>query len=143
MLPATIIIASLILGGFFYASQVNKQRSIERQQEIKLEESKRQQEAKLQEDRRIEKAKAEQEHKEYVAKRKKECYDYEISEKKKFGNVVGSFYDEKKDVCKVRYKNNEYNEAVCEKKLKLKGYKDTTLDRFLIPECNKYFTNEF
>ena len=34
-LPATIIIASLILGGFFYASQVNKQKSIESQQEIK------------------------------------------------------------------------------------------------------------
>lgn len=34
-LSATIIIASLILGGFFYGSQVNKQRSIERQQEIK------------------------------------------------------------------------------------------------------------
>ena len=34
-LPTTIIIASLILGGFYYASQVNKQQSIERQQEIK------------------------------------------------------------------------------------------------------------
>ena len=60
-LPATIIIASLILGGFFYATQVNKQQSIERQQEIKL-----------QEDRRIEEAKTEQEHKKYVAKRKME-----------------------------------------------------------------------
>lgn len=38
LLSATIIIASLILGGFFYASQVSKQRSIERQQEIKLQE---------------------------------------------------------------------------------------------------------
>jgi len=36
-LPATILIASLILGGFYYASQVNKQRSIERQQQIKIE----------------------------------------------------------------------------------------------------------
>ena len=36
MLPVTIIISSLILGSFFYASQVNKQKSIERQQEIKL-----------------------------------------------------------------------------------------------------------
>lgn len=34
-LPATILIASIILGGFFYASQINKQRSIVRQQEIK------------------------------------------------------------------------------------------------------------
>jgi len=32
-LPIVILIASVILGGFFYASQVNKQHSIERQQE--------------------------------------------------------------------------------------------------------------
>lgn len=47
-LPAVILIASIILGGFYYASQVSKQRSIEKQQEIKL-----------QEDRRVEEAKAE------------------------------------------------------------------------------------
>ena len=35
-LPATIVIASLIIGGFYFASQVNKQRSIERQQQIKI-----------------------------------------------------------------------------------------------------------
>lgn len=40
-LPATILIASIILGGFFYASQVNKQKSIERLQEMKLEEDRR------------------------------------------------------------------------------------------------------
>lgn len=45
-LPAVILIASLILGGFFYASQVNKQRSIERQQEVKIEQEKRDQLAK-------------------------------------------------------------------------------------------------
>jgi len=42
-LPVTIIIASLILGGFFYASQVNRQRSIERQQEVKIEQEKQKQ----------------------------------------------------------------------------------------------------
>ena len=36
-LPIAIIIASIILGGFFYASQVSKQRSIEKQQQIKIE----------------------------------------------------------------------------------------------------------
>jgi len=45
-LPATIIIASLILGGFFYASQVNKQRSIERQQQVEIEQKKQEQLAK-------------------------------------------------------------------------------------------------
>ncbi|PIR88826.1 MAG: hypothetical protein COU09_00140 [Candidatus Harrisonbacteria bacterium CG10_big_fil_rev_8_21_14_0_10_44_23] len=45
-LPAVILVASLILGGFFYASQVNKQRSIERQQQIKIETEKQEQLAK-------------------------------------------------------------------------------------------------
>lgn len=39
-LPAVILIASIILGGFIFASQVNKRRSIERQQEIKIEQEK-------------------------------------------------------------------------------------------------------
>ena len=39
-LPITILVASLILGGAYFASQVMKQRSIERQQEIKIEQEK-------------------------------------------------------------------------------------------------------
>ncbi|MEK7515614.1 MAG: hypothetical protein AAB555_01605 [Patescibacteria group bacterium] len=35
-LPATILIASIVLGGFYYASQVSKQNSIEKQQKIEL-----------------------------------------------------------------------------------------------------------
>ena len=35
-LPATILIASIILGGFYYASQISKQNSIEKQQQIEL-----------------------------------------------------------------------------------------------------------
>lgn len=35
-LSVTILIASIILGGFYYASEVNKQKSIERQQQIEL-----------------------------------------------------------------------------------------------------------
>lgn len=46
-LPAVILIASIILGGFFYASQVNKQRSIERQQQIKVGQEKQDQLAKV------------------------------------------------------------------------------------------------
>ena len=128
-LPATILIASIILGGFFYASQVNKQRSIERQQEIKL-----------QEDRRIEETKIEQEYKEYVVKRKKECYDYETSERKKYNNVDGSFYDEENDVCKVRYENKKWKEG----DPFFSGLVDTDGDG--IEETyqeGKYFTNEF
>ena len=35
-LPAAILIASLIIGGFYYASELNKQKYIEKQQEIKI-----------------------------------------------------------------------------------------------------------
>ena len=100
VLPITILIASIILGGFYYASQVNKQKSIERQQQIKL-----------QENRRLEKARAEQKHKEYIAKRKSECYDIEQRERKNYNNVDGSFYDEKNDVCKVRYRNKKWKKG--------------------------------
>lgn len=50
ILPVSILLGCIILGGFFYASQVNKQKSIEKQQAIKL-----------QEDKKIEIAKAEKE----------------------------------------------------------------------------------
>ncbi len=36
ILPASILLCSLILGGFYYASQANKQRSIEKYQQIEL-----------------------------------------------------------------------------------------------------------
>lgn len=36
-LPATIVIASVILGGFYFAGQMSKQLSIEKQQRIELE----------------------------------------------------------------------------------------------------------
>lgn len=38
-LPATILIASIVLGGFYYASEVNKQKSIEKQQ-LKVQQAK-------------------------------------------------------------------------------------------------------
>ena len=41
VLPITILLASIILGGFYYASQVNKQKSIERQQAVKIEDNKK------------------------------------------------------------------------------------------------------
>lgn len=123
-LPAVIIIASIILGGFYYASQVSKQKSIERQQEVKL-----------QEDKRVERTKAEQDKKEYVVKRTKDCYDYETSERKKFNNIDGSRYLEERDVCIVRYKTDKYKGIDCSK------YKDNLN---LSAECIfGVFTQEF
>lgn len=78
-LPATIIIASLVLGGFFYASQVNKQRSIERQQEIKLRDDKQQQEIKnATEDLKL---------------KQDECKSLSAGVMKKWNNVMGVTYD--------------------------------------------------
>lgn len=84
-LPATIIIASIILGGFLYVSQVNKQRSIEKQQRLKLinETLERQ-------------ARTEKENMEYIAKRKLDClaiYKAE-SDKWKSGSVQSWNYIE-------------------------------------------------
>lgn len=131
VLAISILLGCIILGGFFYASQVNKQQSIERQQQIGLEAERQKAEAK-----------AEQERKEYVAKRKGECYEIYEKERDKWNNVKSNFYNEKRDVCEITYKQNKYNEAICEEKLK--EYKDTNLDmRAFITECNEYFTNEF
>jgi flagellar biosynthesis GTPase FlhF len=47
ILPVVILLASFVLGGFYYASQVSKQKSIERQQLLKLEEERKTEEAKL------------------------------------------------------------------------------------------------
>ncbi len=95
-LPVVIIIASIILGGFFYASQVNKQKSIEKQQQIDLQVKKE-----------ADKAKAEQDKKEYVAKRKSECYNIYLQEKKNWSNVKDFSYSEARDVCLVKYKLDE------------------------------------
>ncbi len=92
ILPISILLGCIILGGFFYAIQVNKQKSIERQQQIDL----RAKQAELQ-------VKAEQDKKEYIVKRKKDCYDLETSERKKFNNTKSSAYDEEADTCIVTY----------------------------------------
>lgn len=42
-LPAVILVASVILGGFYFASQIAKQMSIEKQQQITIEQEKQEQ----------------------------------------------------------------------------------------------------
>lgn len=93
-LPATILITSIILGGFIFATQIAKQQSIERQQEIKLEEERQQQEIKIEQEKQEAKAKAEQDHKKYVAKRKMECYEIYEKERKQYNNVESYEYIE-------------------------------------------------
>jgi len=104
-LPVTILLATIILGGFYYASQINKQNSIERQQGLELEQ------------KRIE----------YVAKRRLECYSIYEKERDEWNNVDGYFYRERAinsktlndvvglmkrgDVCVVRYENLDWEEG--------------------------------
>lgn len=79
MLPMIILVASTILGGFIYASQVNKQRSIELQQETKLQEDRRQQEL----------VNAREE----LKLKQDECKTLSSGVMKKWNNVMGVTYD--------------------------------------------------
>jgi len=91
-LPLTILLGCIILGSFFFATQVIKQKSIEKQQKLDLQVKALQ--------NQMEK---EQEHKEYVASRKKDCFDIYNKEKDNWNNTKGTEYDEKWDKCYVIY----------------------------------------
>lgn len=79
ILPISILLASIFLGGFFYASQISKQESIERQQWIGLQDEKSKQETK----NTLEKLKLKQD----------ECEALSAGVKKKWNNVMGVIYD--------------------------------------------------
>lgn len=138
VLAVSILLGCIILGGLIYATQVIKQRSIEKQQLIELR-------MKAAQDQ----VKAEQDKKEYVVKRKKDCYDLETSERKKWNNVDGSYYDEQNDVCVVRYVNEKWREGSpnsCDSFSGLYTFNPFLSDKKSeIPTCtiNHYFTNEF
>ena len=93
-----ILIASLIIGGFYYASEVNKQKSIERQQEIKLQDDWRQQEVK----NALEELKLKQD----------ECKALSAGVTKKWNNVMGVTYDNDFwEECVVTYTDTETGEV--------------------------------
>lgn len=97
ILSVSIVLGAIILGGFFYAIQVNKQQSIERQQELKLQDDRRQQEA----ENALEDLKLKQD----------ECKTLAAGVMKKWNNVMGVTYDDKvwKD-CVVTYTDPETGE---------------------------------
>ncbi len=97
-LPASILIASVIIGGFVYASQISKQFSIEKQQLIEKE------------------IKEKQENRDYAAKQKVACMDIYSTEGKKWNNVTSWNYDAEKDECVITYKDpNKKAKITCEK----------------------------
>lgn len=104
IIPLSIIIGACLLGGFFYATQVNKQNSIERQQLLKIEE-----------DRKIAETKAEQEKAEFISKKKNDCLSIYKTEDDKWNNVSGWRYNEQDDKCYVEYKEaTPKSEAQCD-----------------------------
>ena len=105
VLPISILVGCIILGGFIYASQVVKQKSIERQQSIDLQ-------AKKEADQK----KAEQDQKDYIAERKKDCLAIYKTESDKYNNVRGWRYSEDDDKCFIRYKDpSPKSKAQCDK----------------------------
>ena len=141
-LSSTIVMASIILGGFYFMIENNKQKSIERQQE-----------ARIQEDRV-------RENKEYIARQKSSCLEIYQAEGKKYSNVNGWRYIEpsdnrfnlSSDKCEITYRDqNRKTKAVCEEIFAAtkKSYED--LSRPVSPsafdalvQCLEgTFTNEF
>lgn len=94
IIPVSIIIGSLVIGGFFYAIQVNKQESIEMQQRLELQSKQTQQT--LEDERK---------QKEYLAERKSDCLDIYTTEDKKWNNIRGWRFDESNELCYIRYKD--------------------------------------
>mgnify|MGYP001603248392 CR=1 FL=1 len=100
-LPATIVIGAFILGGFYYYSQVNKQESIERQQQLEMS------------------AEKEMNNKQYIAEQKSSCLSIYETEGKKWNNVSGWRYDDVKDACYIEYKASpRLTKAECDAKYK-------------------------
>lgn len=87
-LPATILIGCIILGGFYYFTQIKKQNSIERQQQAELTEKK------------------EQQKRDFSANQKESCLNIYKQESSKWNNTNGWRYDETEDTCYIQYKQN-------------------------------------
>lgn len=118
VLPVSVLLGGIILGGFIYASQISKQNSIEKQQQIELQAKKY-----------TEQIKTEQDERGYIAKRKTECLAIYKIESDKWRNTTEWSYIEplKKasltlrtldlektlhgDTCKITYKSDETGES--------------------------------
>ncbi|MBI3305697.1 hypothetical protein HYZ82_01015 [Candidatus Nomurabacteria bacterium] len=122
-LPATIIIASFILGGFYFASQVSKQKSIERQQEIKLQEDRRVEETRAERERieneasaEADQVRAEKNKADEVFSNSLKCQTLLKDLRQRWNNVVGIYYDKWQNTCIVKYtEKGETQEAPIER----------------------------
>ena len=111
-LPATILIASIVLGGFYYASELNKQKSIEKQQQTELQEKSR-----IANEQAVQQK--EQQDREFDAKQKESCLAIYKQESSKWSNVDGWRYSDTDDACYILYKETvKKTKAQCDAKYK-------------------------
>lgn len=100
-LPATILISCVILGGFYYFSEQNKQESIERQQQLELQQTK------------------EKADREFIANEKEACLAIYKQESSKWNNVNGWNYNEYDKTCYIEYKDSpKKTQAQCDESYK-------------------------
>lgn len=92
ILAISIIVAGFIIGYFVYLGQINKQESIERQQEMII----KQQELKEQLER-------EKEKEETAFNNNLKCQDLLPQLRRRWNNVVGIYYDKYRNNCMVKY----------------------------------------
>ncbi len=95
VLPVSIVLASIILGSFFYAIQINKQDSIERQQRLKISY-----------EERVAEKNTEEESEEKVFANNLKCQSLVKELKQRWYNVVGIRYSEILNTCIVKYMDN-------------------------------------
>ena len=102
-IPIAFIISAFIIGGFLYAIQINKQNSIEKQTQMKIDADRDvelgklrlQEEKQLQEDRNDE----------FVNELK--CQELLSDLKKRWNNVVGVSYSSSWNTCMVKYTDDD------------------------------------
>ena len=103
VLSVTILLASIILGGFYYASQVNKQKSIERQQQIKIQAKTETNRVKTEIDRAEAYKEAEKDEANEIFSNNLKCQTLLKDLRQRWNNVVGIYYSEWQNTCIVKY----------------------------------------
>lgn len=130
VISLTVIIACVILGGFYYVVETNKQVSIEAQKAA---------EAQLERDQQSKEESLEKQ--EYIVKRKQDCYELHSQEKKNYNNVADTFsYDEVGDVCRIWYyaEKDAYADIDCNDYTSAVNYESLSLEAKQKLEARKY-----
>lgn len=99
ILPISILLGCIVLGGVYYASEVNKQKSIEKQQQIELQAKAEAEQAQKTADQ----AKADKEKADADFSNNLKCQTLLKDLKMRWNNVVGIYYSDWQNTCIVKY----------------------------------------